>query len=206
MLAAHDHPVGIVTKSSTVVRDLDILGPMGRKGLAQVCVSLTTLDRGLARRLEPRCPTPARRLEAISALADAGVQTGVMAAPMIPVLNDPELEAILEAASQAGATIAGYVLLRLPLEIKDLFREWLEAHVPMKTKHVLNAIRDTRSGQMYVPKFGERMRGTGVYADLIKQRFDNACKSLGLNERRYDLRTDMFRPPPRKGEQMSLFS
>ncbi len=206
VLAAHDHPVGIVTKSSTVVRDLDILGPMGRKGLAQVCVSLTTLDRGLARRLEPRCPTPARRLEAISALADAGVQTGVMAAPMIPVLNDPELEAILEAASEAGATIAGYVLLRLPLEIKDLFREWLEAHVPMKTKHVLNAIRDTRSGQMYVPKFGERMRGTGVYADLIKQRFDNACKNLGLNERRYDLRTDMFRSPPRKGEQMSLFS
>jgi DNA repair photolyase len=114
VLAAHDHPVGIVTKSSLVMRDLDILGPMGRKGLAQVCLSVTTLDRGFARKMEPRCPTPARRLEAIRALSDAGVQTGVMAAPMIPVLNDPELESILEAACGAGATIAGYVLLRLP--------------------------------------------------------------------------------------------
>jgi len=205
VLAAHDHPVGIVTKSSLVMRDLDILGPMGRKGLAQVCLSVTTLDRGLARKMEPRCPTPARRLEAIRALSDAGVQTGVMAAPMIPVLNDPELESILEAASGASATIAGYVLLRLPLEIKDLFREWLEAHVPMKADHVLNAVRGTREGQMYVPEFGQRMRGTGVYARLLQQRFEKACKRLGLNERRYKLRTDLFRPPLRRGDQPGLF-
>ena len=172
VLAAHDHPVGIVTKSSLVMRDLDILGPMGRKGLAQVCLSVTTLDRGLARKMEPRCPTPARRLEAIRALSDAGVQTGVMAAPMIPVLNDPELESILEVASGAGATIAGYVLLRLPLEIKDLFREWLDTHAPMKADHVLNAVRGTREGQMYVPEFGQRMHGTGVYARLLLQRFE----------------------------------
>jgi DNA repair photolyase len=163
------------------MRDLDILGPMGRKGLAQVCLSVTTLDRGFARKMEPRCPTPARRLEAIRALSDAGVQTGVMAAPMIPVLNDPELESILEAACGAGATIAGYVLLRLPLEIKDLFREWLEAHVPMKADHVLNAVR------------------------LLQQRFEKACKRLGLNERRYKLRTDLFRPPLRRSDQAGLF-
>ena len=205
VLAAHDHPVGIVTKSSLVMRDLDILGPMGRKGLAQVCLSVTTLDRGFARKMEPRCPTPARRLEAIRALSDAGVQTGVMAAPMIPVLNDPELESILEAACGAGATIAGYVLLRLPLEIKDLFREWLEAHVPMKADHVLNAVRGTREGQMYVPEFGQRMRGTGAYARLLQQRFEKACKRLGLNERRYKLRTDLFRPPLRRGDQPGLF-
>jgi len=205
VLAAHDHPVGIVTKSSLVMRDLDILGPMGRKGLAQVCLSVTTLDRGFARKMEPRCPTPARRLEAIRALSDAGVQTGVMAAPMIPVLNDPELESILEAACGAGATIAGYVLLRLPLEIKDLFREWLEAHVPMKADHVLNAVRGTREGQMYVPEFGQRMRGTGAYARLLQQRFEKACKRLGLNERRYKLRTDLFRPPLRRGDQAGLF-
>ena len=205
VLAAHDHPVGIVTKSSLVMRDLDILGPMGRKGLAQVCLSVTTLDRGLARKMEPRCPTPARRLEAIRALSESGVQTGVMAAPMIPVLNDPELESILEAASGAGATIAGYVLLRLPLEIKDLFREWLETHAPMKANHVLNAVRDTRGGQMYVPEFGERMRGTGVYARLLQQRFEKTCRRLGLNERRYKLRTDLFKRPPRPGDQPGLF-
>ena len=205
VLAAHDHPVGIVTKSSLVMRDLDILGPMGKKGLAQVCLSVTTLDRGLARKMEPRCPTPARRLEAIGACADAGVQTGVMAAPMIPVLNDQELESILEAAAGVGGAIAGYVLLRLPLEIKDLFREWLETHVPMKADHVLSAIRGTREGQMYVPEFGQRMRGTGVYARLLQQRFEKTCKRLGLNERRYELRTDLFKTPTRPGDQMGLF-
>ena len=205
VLAAHDHPVGIVTKSSLVMRDLDILGPMGRKGLAQVCLSVTTLDRGLARKMEPRCPTPARRLEAIRALSDAGVQTGVMAAPMIPVLNDLELESILEVASGAGATIAGYVLLRLPLEIKDLFREWLDTHAPMKADHVLNAVRGTREGQMYVPEFGQRMHGTGVYARLLQQRFEKTCKRLGLNERRHKLRTDLFKPPARPCDQPGLF-
>lgn len=205
VLSAHDHPVGIVTKSSLVIRDLDILGPMGQKGLAQVCLSITTLDRKLSRELEPRCPTPTRRLETIQACADAGIQTGVMAAPMIPVLNDPELELILEAASGAGATIAGYILLRLPLEIKDLFREWLETHTPMKAEHVLNAIRGTRAGQMYVPRFGERMRGTGVYAKLLEQRFNKTCRRLGLNERHHELRTDLFKRPTPLEIQPSLF-
>ena len=205
ILSAHNHPVGIVTKSSLVIRDLDILGPMAQKGLAQVSLSITTLNRELARKLEPRCATPMRRLQAIRACADAGIQTGVMVAPMIPVLNDSELELILKAASGAGATIAGYILLRLPLEIKGLFREWLETHAPMKADHVLNAIRGTRNGQMYVSEFGERMRGTGVYSELLQQRFDKTCRRLRLNERRYKLRTDLFKRPAQPNHQPDLF-
>ncbi|MEX2454174.1 MAG: PA0069 family radical SAM protein [Rhodospirillaceae bacterium] len=205
VLAACDHPVGIVTKSSQVLRDIDILGPMAAKGLAQVCISVTTLDRGLARLLEPRAPTPARRLETIRALADAGIPTGVMAAPLIPVLTDSEMEAILESSAEAGATAAGYVLLRLPLEIRDLFREWLEAHVPMKAKHVMNAVRDTHGGQIYDPTYGLRQRGTGPYAGMMLQRFERACRRLGLNERRFRLDTTKFRRPPRKGDQLGLF-
>lgn len=206
VLAAYDHPVGIVTKSSQIVRDIDILAPMARKGLAQVCVSVTTLDRGLARTMEPRAPTPARRLETIRALASAGIPTGVMVAPLIPVLTDSEMESVLEAAASAGAQSAGYVLLRLPLEIKDLFREWLEAHVPMKAKHVLNAVRDTHGGQIYDPTYGLRQRGTGPYADMMLQRFERACRNLGLNERKYRLDTTQFRRPPRKGDQLGLFA
>ena len=198
VLSAHDHPVGIVTKSSQIVRDIDILRPMAAKGLAQVCISVTTLDRGLARTMEPRAPTPARRLETIRALSEAGIPTGVMAAPMIPILNDREMEAILEAAATAGALSAGYVLLRLPLEIKDLFREWLEAHQPLKAKHVMNAIRDAGGGQIYDPTYGLRQRGTGPYAGMLQQR-------LGLNERRYRLDTTKFRRPPRTGDQLGLF-
>ena len=144
VLAAHNHPVGIVTKSSLVARDIDILAPMAEKKLAQVCLSVTTLDRDLSRRMEPRAPTPQRRLDTIRALTDAGIPCGVMAAPMIPVLTDPELESILEAAKEAGAHMAGYVLLRLPLEIKDLFREWLNAHAPLKADHVMSARKGGR--------------------------------------------------------------
>ncbi len=205
VLEAHDHPVGIVTKSSQIVRDIDILGRMAAKNLAQVCISVTTLDRGLARTMEPRAPTPARRLETIRALSSAGIPTGVMTAPLIPVLNDSEMEAILEASAEAGATVAGYVLLRLPLEIKDLFREWLEAHVPMKAKHVMNAIRDTRGGQIYDPTYGLRQRGTGPYAGMLQQRFERACRRLGLNERTYRLDTSKFRRPPKAGDQLALF-
>lgn len=205
VLAAHNHPVSIVTKSSLVVRDIDILAPMAERRLAQVCLSVTTLDRGLARTMEPRAATPARRLETIRALAEADIPCGVMAAPMIPVLNDPELEAILEAATEAGADMAGYVMLRLPLEIADLFREWLEQHAPLKARHVMNAVRATQGGQIYDPTFGLRQRGKGVYADLLQQRFEKALKRFGLNQRKFRLDTSLFRPPPRAGDQLGLF-
>lgn len=205
VLAAHNHPVGIVTKSSLIARDIDILGPMAEKKLAQVCLSVTTLDRDLSRKMEPRAPTPQRRLDTIRALVDAGIPCGVMAAPMIPVLTDPELEAILEAAKDAGAHMAGYVLLRLPLEIKDLFREWLDAHAPLKADHVMNAVKEAGGGQIYDPAFGVRQRGTGVYADLLLQRFEKACRRLGLNGRKYRLDRTQFRPPPRAGDQIGLF-
>ena len=205
VLAAHNHPVGIVTKSSLIARDIDILAPMAEKKLAQVCLSVTTLDRDLSRRMEPRAPTPQRRLDTIRALNDAGIPCGVMAAPMIPVLTDPELESILAAAKDAGAHMAGYVLLRLPLEIKDLFREWLDAHAPLKADHVMNAVKTAGGGQIYDPTFGVRQRGTGVYADLLLQRFEKACRRLGLIERGYRLDRTLFRPPPRAGDQMGLF-
>ena len=206
VLAAHDHPVGIVTKSALVLRDIDVLAPMAAKGLAQVCVSVTTLDRGLARRLEPRAATPARRLEAIAGLSAAGIPTGVMAAPVIPVLNDAELESILTAGREAGADIAGYILLRLPLEIKDLFRQWLAEHAPLKAKHVMNMVRATRGGRDNDPDFGTRMKGTGPYAELIAQRFRAACNRLGLTQgERFQLDTTRFHPPPRAGDQLKLF-
>ena len=205
VLSAHDHPVGIVTKSNLVLRDVDILEPMARRNLVQVLISVTTLDRGLARTMEPRAPTPERRLEAVRALSEAGIPAGVLAAPIIPALNDSELEAILEAAAGAGAASAGYVLLRLPLELKDLFTEWLEAHVPLRAKHVLNAIRETRGGELYSSDFGERMRGTGPYAGLIAQRFEKACRRLQLDRRGVSLDCSRFRCPPRAGDQMDLF-
>jgi DNA repair photolyase len=205
VLAAHRHPVGIVTKSSLVLRDLDILAPMARDGLAQVCVSVTTLDPSLARKLEPRAPTPSRRIETIRALAAAGVPVGVMAAPVIPVLTDPELESILETASEAGACLAGYVLLRLQHEIKELFREWLVVHAPMKARHVMSLIHDARGGRDNDPRFGSRMRGEGAYAELIGRRFRLAAHKLGLDRERYRLDTAKFRPPPRPGDQLALF-
>jgi DNA repair photolyase len=198
------HPVTIVTKSALVLRDLDILAAMAERDLVKVSLSVTTLDRGLARRMEPRAATPVRRLEAIEGLAKAGVPAGVMAAPMIPALNDHEMESILEAAANAGAREAGYILLRLPLEIKSLFRDWLEAHKPQKAKHVLSLVRQTRGGELYKAKFGERMKGEGPYAALLKGRFDAAIRRLGLNEREFNLDTERFRPPPKDERQMSL--
>ena len=205
VLATHDHPVSIVTKSALVLRDIDLLAPMAEKNLAKVCVSITTLDRGLARAMEPRAATPARRLETLRALSAAGIPCGVMAAPVIPVLTDPEIEAILEAAANAGAVSAGYVLLRLPLEIADLFREWLESHAPLKARHVLNVVRDMRGGQIYDPAFGVRQRGTGPYADLLHQRFAKAVRRFGLNRRTIPLDTTLFRPPRDDDDQMRLF-
>jgi DNA repair photolyase len=203
-LAAHDHPVGIVTKSALVTRDLDILGPMAAKGLATVLLSVTTLDGELARKLEPRASTPSKRLAAIAALAKAGVPAGVMAAPMIPALNDSELEAILEAARDAGALRASFTLLRLPLEIKDLFTEWLETHAPNKAKHVLSLIRQSRGGKLNDPNFHARFVGSGAYADLLARRFRLACRKLGLNKTPLVLDKTKFRLPPRAGDQLAL--
>ncbi len=210
VLAACSHPVGIVTKSALVLRDIDILAPMAERRLAKVFVSVTTLDRRLARRMEPRAAAPERRLETIRGLSRAGIPVGVMAAPMIPALNDAELERILEAAAQAGARSAGYVLLRLPREIKDLFREWLETHEPLKAEHVMSLVRETRGGRLYDSTYGIRMRGTGPYAELLGRRFRRACKRLGLNLGEGStfgepLDTTRFRPPVRQGTQLSLF-
>jgi DNA repair photolyase len=200
------HPVTIVTKSALIQRDLDILGEMAQDRLVQVAVSVTTLDRTLARRMEPRAATPERRLETIRALAEAGVPAGVMAAPMIPALNDMELERILEAARAAGARSAGYVLLRLPLELKSLVTEWLEEHYPGKAKHVLSLVAEAHGGRLYDSRWGQRQRGTGPYAELLRLRFERAAKRLKFDERGTNrLETGLFRPPPRAGDQLALF-
>jgi DNA repair photolyase len=208
VLDRFNHPVTIVTKSALILRDLDILARMAQRGLVEATVSVTTLDPELARKREPRAPTPPRRLAAIEALAAAGISTGVLAAPMIPALNDPELEAILAAAAKLGATRAGYVLLRLPLEIKDLFREWLETHVPDRAEHVLSLVRDTRAGKLYESNFGTRMRGTGPYAELLRQRYRVAMRKLGLAKRgggAVGLRSDLFAVPKGERAQFELF-
>ena len=204
VLRDFNHPVGIVTKSNRVLRDTDILSEMAAKGLARVAISVTTLDRKLARAMEPRAPTPERRLEAIRELNAAGVPTSVMTAPMIPALNDHEMEAILERGREAGARHAGYVVLRLPLEIKDLFREWLEMHQPGRASHVMSLIRSMRGGKDYDAEWGKRMKGSGVYADLIAKRFKLACDRLGLNQWWTPLATDLFKPPPMAGDQLRL--
>jgi DNA repair photolyase len=198
------HPVGIVTKSSLVLRDLDILEPMAEQGLAKVALSVTTLDRHLARIMEPRASTPSRRIDAIRELNDNGVPAGVMFAPVIPALNDEELEAVLTAARAAGADSAGYVLLRLPLEIKDLFREWLDTNVPGRAKHVMSLIRQMRGGKDYDSTWQTRMKGTGPYAQLIARRFQMAAKRLGLNRERHPLVLNRFRRPLQLGEQLAL--
>ena len=205
VLSAFNHPVGIVTKSALVLRDLDILGPMAEKGLAQVCVSVTTLDHRLANTLEPRASTPTKRLAAIRILADAGVPCGVMAAPVIPALNDHELESILTAAHDAGATLASYILLRLPLEIAGIFKEWLETHEPNKAKYVMSLLAKTRGGKVYQSEFGTRMKGTGEYAALLKNRFELMCNRLGYNDQRFELDTSQFCAALQKDGQLALF-
>lgn len=199
-----NQPVCIITKSALVTRDLDILAPMAAKRLASVAVSVTTLDRNLARRMEPRAATPPRRLEAIRELTAAGVPVSVLASPMIPALNDHELEAILEAGAEAGAAGGSYILLRLPLEIKDLFEEWLREHVPDRADRVLSLIRQARAGGLYQSEFGTRMTGTGPIAELLSRRFKLACRRLGLDGRRWDLDCELFRPPPARGDQLPL--
>jgi DNA repair photolyase len=205
VLSAANHPVGIVTKSALVVRDLDLLAPMAARGLVKVAVSVTTLDAKLARAMEPRAATPARRLDAIAKLAAAGVPVTVMVAPIVPGLTDCEIEPILGAARDAGAQAAGYVVLRLPLELKTIVREWLEAICPDRAARVISLLQSMHGGQDYVAAFGHRQTGSGPYADLIGQRFRLAARRLGLNANRAKLRTDLFRRPVLPGMQYALF-
>jgi DNA repair photolyase len=200
------HPVTIVTKGALIQRDIDILAEMAALRLACVTVSVTTLDRKLARVMEPRAATPQRRLETIGALAKAGIPTGVLSAPMIPALNDQEMEDILAAAKDAGAATAGYTMLRLPLELKVLFKEWLETHLPGKASHVLSLVAQSHGGKLYDSAWSKRMVGYGPYADMLSLRFDRACRRLGLARRHTEpLDVTAFRPPPQRGDQLALF-
>jgi DNA repair photolyase len=206
VLARFRHPVGIVTKGAALIeRDLDILSDLARDHLVFVAISVTTLDAELKRKLEPRASAPATRLRVIRRLADAGIPTMALFSPVIPFVNDSEMERVLEAVRDAGAQRANYVMLRLPHEVKILFRDWLDAHMPLKAAHVMSLVQQLRGGRDYDAEYGQRMRGQGVYADLIAQRFRKACQRLGLNrERRFQLSTAHFRVPPTSGDQLSL--
>jgi DNA repair photolyase len=205
VLQHHRHPVTIITRGHLVERDIDILAEMARDSLAAVHVSVTTLDSDLKRILEPRAPSPAARLHAIRTLREAGIPVGALVAPVIPAINDHEIEHILAAIEAAGARTAAYVMLRLPYEVKDLFREWLAAHYPLRAAHVMSLVRDLRGGRDNDPNFGSRMRGTGTFADLVRRRFDVACRKLNLNAVRYPkLDTSLFQPPRPPGAQLNL--
>jgi len=202
VLAAHRHPVTIVTKSALVERDLDLLAELAQDNLVAVFVSITTLDRQMARRLEPRAAAPARRMETVARLAQAAIPVGVMVAPIIPALNDTEMDTILQEAAKAGASAAGYILLRLPHEVALLFRQWLETHFPDRAAHVMSLVRQSRGGRDNDPAFGARMRGQGPYATMLAQRFRLATRRLGLNAREIDLDRTRFRVP---GAQLDMF-
>jgi DNA repair photolyase len=199
------HPVTITTKSALVVRDLDILQPMAELGLARVAISITSMDHVLSRKMEPRASTPEKRLEAMRLLSEAGVPTMVMAAPMVPAINDMELERILDAAAAQGAKGANAIMVRLPGEVRDIFREWLLRHYPDRVRHVMSLIRDVRGGKDNDPNFGTRFVGEGPYAVLLQQRLEKARERYGLNEKLPPLRTDLFVPPKQDDAQMSLF-
>ncbi len=205
VLAEHRHPVGIVTKGTLIERDLDLLGEMAGKGLAHVGISVTTLDPDIARAMEPRVPHPERRLEAIRWLADAGVPVRVMVSPVVPALTDHETEGILAAAREAGATAASAILLRLPREVSPLFREWLAAHFPDRSSRVMGRVRELHGGRDYDPEWGKRLTGEGLYADIFRQRFEVAKRRLGYADDLPPLRTDLFRVPPKAGDQLELF-
>jgi DNA repair photolyase len=200
------HPVSLITKSQLVIRDTDILARLAERNLVKAAISVTTLDRRIARVMEPRAAAPHRRIEAIRILAGAGVPTTVMVAPVIPAINDREIENILEEAAKAGATAAGYVVLRLPLEIKDLFREWLNRHFPDRATRVMALVRQMRGGRDYDPEWGKRQLGEGPYARLIADRFARALRRLGLDKPRLELDHSQFRPPLEAGGQPDLFA
>lgn len=199
------HPVGIVTKSALVTRDIDILSRMAKRNLAKVAISVTTLDGKLARTMEPRASTPAKRLEALRQLSDAGIPTAAMIAPVIPAINDADIERILDAVALAGVKSAGYVMLRLPLEVRDLFKEWLMANYPDRFRHVMKLVREMRGGKDYDSTWGKRQTGEGPYAWLIGRRFEAACERLSLNRERAKLTTEHFQRPVKGSEQLSLF-
>ena len=204
VLEARNHPVGIVTKSALVTRDIDILSRMAERGLAKVALSITTLDRVLARTMEPRASTPTKRLEAIRQLSEAGIPASVMVAPIVPGLTDQEIERILDSAHAAGARDAGYVLLRLPLEVSPIFKDWLLRHYPDRYRHVMSLIRSMRDGKDYDSEWGKRMRGTGPYAWQIGRRFEIAARRLGFNAKRTSLRTDLFVETAKTNQQLML--
>jgi DNA repair photolyase len=210
VLAECNHPLTIVTKSALVERDLDLLGPMAKKNLVKVFVSIGSLDRTLARRLEPRAASPQRRIDTLRALSSAGVPCGVMVAPIVPALSDKSIEEVLAAAAAAGARSGAYIVMRLPHELKGLFRDWLAKHYPLRAEHVMSVVNQLRGGRDNDPRFGERMSGTGLFADLLSQRFAIACRRLGLDGRDYggretaELDTTQFRAPSAAG-QLALF-
>ncbi|MEP7245394.1 MAG: PA0069 family radical SAM protein [Gammaproteobacteria bacterium] len=205
VLAACRHPVSVITKGVLIARDIDLLSELARNGLTRVVVSITTLDAEVKRTLEPRAASPQARLKTVRLLANAGIPVGVMVAPVVPAITDHELESILEAAVAAGASRASYVMLRLPYEVKDLFREWLAEHFPQRAQHVMSLVRDVRGGRDNDPNFGTRMRGTGAYADLIRSRFRVASSRLGLDSARsLPLDTALFRPPSGPSPQLQL--
>jgi DNA repair photolyase len=217
VLSECEHPFTIVTKSALVERDIDLIAAMAAKNMARVAVSITTLDKELARKLEPRAAAPHRRLQTLRTLSQAGIPVGVMTAPIIPQLNDCDLEAILEAAAAHGATSAGWVMLRLPLEVAPLFRDWLDTHYPLRAAHVMSIVQQMRGGRDYQSTFGTRMRGVGEFANLIEKRFELACRRFGLNRdradpdrshvRRHDgLDTSRFHPPRANVAQLDLFA
>jgi DNA repair photolyase len=204
VLSEFNHPVGIVTKSALVLRDLDILTSMAGRNLAKVAISVTTLDSQLSRKMEPRASTPAKRLDALRVLSEAGVPTVLMMGPIIPAVNDMEIESILQAGAAAGVKEAGYTMLRLPLEVKELFKDWLQAHMPDRAAKVMAHVREVRDGRENDPNFGTRMTGTGPYAWMTGRRFQLACERLRINESRVRLSTELFKRPIHSGEQLSL--
>ena len=205
VLDEFNHPVAITTKSALVVRDIDILAPMAAKGLVRVAMSVSTTDSQIARLMEPRANSPARRLQAIEKLSGAGVPTSVIVAPIVPALTDAQMENVIGLAAGAGADSAHYVLLRLPLEVRDLFVEWLEIHFPMRAKHVMSLVNQMRGGKDDESAFGSRMKGTGLFAELISKRFELACSRHHLNRVRAPLTTSLFAPPREHSSQTSLF-
>ncbi|WP_251363821.1 PA0069 family radical SAM protein [Epibacterium ulvae] len=205
VLRDFNHPIAIVTKGALIERDLDILAPMAEQGLVRVGISLTTLDPDLARRMEPRVPTPARRLATIKRLSDAGVPVRVMASPLVPGLSDHEVEALLAAGQAAGADAASWIMLRLPREVSPLWQQWLATHYPDRAAKVMARLREMHGGRDYDPRWGHRMRGEGHYAEMMAMRFKTACKRLGLVEKTTPLRRDLFARPPQAGDQLALF-
>jgi len=205
VLSRFNHPVAVVTKGTLIERDIDLLADMAARGLAKVGISVTTLDESLARRLEPRAPSPERRLATIGRLAEAGVPVRLMVSPVIPALSDPEIEAILAAGQEAGAEAASWIMLRLPREVSDLFRAWLAMHYPDRAGRVMSRLREMHGGRDYAADWHHRMRGQGVYARMIARRFDLAARRLGLDKSQAALRCDLFEVPLARGAQMALF-